>query len=127
MSDSTETLPPLALRVPDACRESGVSRTVLYSALRRGDLRARKLGKATLILRSDLEAWLSNLPAHEPAAPKLTAAQIEDIRQLCVIADRDHLAAEFIAAGMEPAAVRGRLLAIVKAAANAQATASEAA
>lgn len=54
---------PLALTVPDAVRISGMSRSAIYEALRRG-LPARKSGRRTLILFADLEAYLASLPAY---------------------------------------------------------------
>lgn len=35
---------------------------VIYDAIRQGGLKARKMGRRTIILRNDLEQWLSNLP-----------------------------------------------------------------
>lgn len=51
----------LTLSIDQAQEASGLGRTKLYELLRSGQLPARKLGKRTLILRSDLEAFLSNL------------------------------------------------------------------
>lgn len=51
----------IALTVPDAVRVSGMSRSALYLALKNG-LTARKAGRRTLILRTDLEAYLASLP-----------------------------------------------------------------
>lgn len=52
----------LALNVAEAAVFSGVCRDMIYEAIRNGQLRARKAGRRTLILRSDLEAYLRNLP-----------------------------------------------------------------
>lgn len=53
---------PLAVSIPDAIKASGLSRTSIYSALKRGDLSARKAGRRTLIPMDDLQAFLASLP-----------------------------------------------------------------
>jgi excisionase family DNA binding protein len=53
---------PLTHTILEAVVASGVSKSSLYLAIKRGDLPARKLGKRTLILASDLAAWLEQLP-----------------------------------------------------------------
>lgn len=57
-------MPKAYLKVPDAVEYSGLSRTGLYEALKRGDLTARKAGKRTLIAVADLDAFLASLPAY---------------------------------------------------------------
>lgn len=53
---------PLAITIPEAVKLSGMSRTAIYEALKRGDLVARKAGRRTLIAFADLEAYLASLP-----------------------------------------------------------------
>ena len=62
MTDST--LPTLreGLSIVEACNVAGIGRTKIYQAIAEGELVARKYGKRTLILRSDLQAFLANLP-----------------------------------------------------------------
>ncbi|MCK1507552.1 helix-turn-helix domain-containing protein [Bradyrhizobium sp. 18] len=55
-------LTPLAFTVEEAGQVSRIGRNQLYLAVQTGALRARKLGKKTLILRDDLRAWLESLP-----------------------------------------------------------------
>ena len=55
---------PIAVTIPDAVKATGMSRTRLYDALKRGDLSARKAGKRTLINYADLQAYLASLPAY---------------------------------------------------------------
>jgi excisionase family DNA binding protein len=55
-------LPREGLSVSEACRVSGIGRTKIYEAISDGSLKARKLGKRTLVLRGDLQAFLDNLP-----------------------------------------------------------------
>ena len=44
---------PLAVTIPDAVKATGLSRSALYEALKRGDLIARKAGRRTLISFTD--------------------------------------------------------------------------
>ena len=53
---------PEGLSVPDACRLSGLGRTKIYQAIAEGRLKARKYGKRTIILRNDLQEFLTALP-----------------------------------------------------------------
>lgn len=57
---------PLAYTVNDAARVAGISRSYLYLAIKAGHLRPIKMGRRTLILHRDLEAWL--LAQHAKAA-----------------------------------------------------------
>lgn len=54
--------------VPEAVQFSGISRSALYEALRRGELSAKKAGRRTLIAFADLEAYLSSLPTYQAGA-----------------------------------------------------------
>lgn len=56
---------PIAVTILDAVKASGMSRTTIYEALKRGDLTARKAGRRTLIPFADLEAYLANLPSYQ--------------------------------------------------------------
>lgn len=59
---------PIAVTIPDAVKATGMSRSALYEALKRGDLTARKAGRRTLIAFADLEAYLASLPTYQAAA-----------------------------------------------------------
>ena len=59
---------PIAMTIPDAVRASGMSRSSIYEALKRGDLSARKAGRRTLISFADLQAYLANLPQYKAGA-----------------------------------------------------------
>ena len=59
---------PIAVTIPDAVKASGMSRTSIYEALKRGDLSARKAGRRTLISFADLQAYLASLPAYQAGA-----------------------------------------------------------
>lgn len=59
---------PIAVTIPDAVKATGMSRTSIYEALKRGDLRARKAGRRTLIAFADLETFLAGLPRYQAEA-----------------------------------------------------------
>jgi excisionase family DNA binding protein len=50
------------LSIAEACTVAGIGRTKIYQAISGGELVARKYGKRTLVLRTDLQDFLSNLP-----------------------------------------------------------------
>ena len=50
------------LTLYDASIVSGIGRTKLYEAIANGELKARKFGARTIILRADLLVFLSSLP-----------------------------------------------------------------
>jgi excisionase family DNA binding protein len=52
----------MILTIREACDYSRTSRSALYSAIKSGQLTARKRGARTLILMSDLRAWVEALP-----------------------------------------------------------------
>jgi excisionase family DNA binding protein len=53
---------PLAYRVDDAAAAIGISRSKVWDLIAKGDIPARKLVGSTIILKADLEAYLSALP-----------------------------------------------------------------
>lgn len=55
---------PLSLSIDEACAAIGVERTKLYEVIDSGALPAKKWGKRTLILKTDLEKYLSNLETY---------------------------------------------------------------
>jgi excisionase family DNA binding protein len=57
-----------AYSIPQVMAKVGAGRDKLYCLIREGKLPARKLGRKTLILASDLEAFLEALPKLGPAA-----------------------------------------------------------
>ena len=56
---------PEGLSLLEACKVSGIGRTKLYEAIADGRLTARKCGSRTIILRADLERFLTSLPVVE--------------------------------------------------------------
>jgi excisionase family DNA binding protein len=50
------------LTLSEASIVSGIGRTKLYEAIANGELKARKFGARTIILRDDLVGFLKSLP-----------------------------------------------------------------
>lgn len=57
---------PDLLDIPTVCRRSGLGRSYVYEAIRRGELPARKYGRLTRILIADYRRWLDNAPSIGP-------------------------------------------------------------
>jgi excisionase family DNA binding protein len=57
---------PIAFNISEACAAARASRTTVYEAIKAGQLRALKRGRRTIVLASDLRAWLESLPRLEP-------------------------------------------------------------
>lgn len=53
---------PLAYRIEDAAAAIGISRSTMYEYVKDGRIPSRKIGTATVIRRSDLEAFLDAAP-----------------------------------------------------------------
>jgi len=53
------------LSILEACAVAGIGRTKIYEAISEGRLKARKFGKRTIVLRADLQTFLSSLPVVE--------------------------------------------------------------
>lgn len=50
------------LKISQVCKASGVGRTKIYEEIGEGRLKARKAGRATIVLSTDFEDWLKSLP-----------------------------------------------------------------
>lgn len=59
--------PNLALTIEQAQEACCIGRTRLYELLKSGELPARKLGKRTLVLRADLDRFLTSLASYPTA------------------------------------------------------------
>jgi excisionase family DNA binding protein len=55
----------ISFTVKQTCALIGVGKTKLYEILGSGELPAKKCGNRTLILKADLEKFLSNLDAYK--------------------------------------------------------------
>ena len=51
-----------AYRIDDVCAMTRLGRTSVYSAIKSGELVARKWNRCTIVLAEDLEKFLNNLP-----------------------------------------------------------------
>ena len=58
---SIATHTQLGHSVDEVVRISGLGRTLVFSEIKEGRLVARKCGRRTIVLRSDIECWLSHL------------------------------------------------------------------
>lgn len=56
----------LALSPEQAAEAAGIGRTQLFQLIRSGELKARKCGRRTIILRNELNEWLQSLPTRQP-------------------------------------------------------------
>ena len=56
------TMEKLGFTVPEAAALSSLGQTSIYKAIREGQLRTRKYGTRTIIMRADLASFLENLP-----------------------------------------------------------------
>ena len=54
--------PRLAYGISEFCEAVGLGKSKIYLEIASGALRARKLGKRTIIEVDDAKAWLRNLP-----------------------------------------------------------------
>jgi excisionase family DNA binding protein len=57
---------PIAYRIDDLVRVSGIGRTKIYEALKAGQLRAHKSGKRTLIPAESARDFIARLPVYAP-------------------------------------------------------------
>jgi hypothetical protein len=61
VNDDTPSALPQAYSIKGLCRAYAVGRTTAYEQIKLGRLRARKLGRSTIILRADAEEWADGL------------------------------------------------------------------
>ena len=55
----------MLMSVAAVCDEIGLSRSTLYEELRSGRLSSVRVGSRRLVRRTDLDAWVEELPAGE--------------------------------------------------------------
>ena len=79
-SETLTMVDPLAFTIAQAAAASASGKTVIYAAIKTGELPARKRGRRTLILAADLRAWLEKLPALE-LKPKQMEAPLPECRR----------------------------------------------
>lgn len=52
----------LFVRIPEAARMMGISRSTLYKEVASSRIKVRKAGRSSLIAVADIHAWFENLP-----------------------------------------------------------------
>ena len=57
-----------AFAVGEFCERFGICRETFYQEVRRGRLRAVKLGAKTIVLKTDADAWVATMPPLELSA-----------------------------------------------------------
>lgn len=55
----------ISYTINKACEVTGIGKTRLYELINSGQLPAKKLGKSTFILKTDLEDFLTNLEEYQ--------------------------------------------------------------
>jgi predicted DNA-binding transcriptional regulator AlpA len=58
----------LALDIDDVVKKTTISRTKVYEEIKLGRLKARKIGRRTIILADDARAWLAASPLMQAGA-----------------------------------------------------------
>jgi excisionase family DNA binding protein len=56
---------PLVLRVEEAAQVLTIGRNACYEAIKRGEIRARKIGRRLLVPRAEIERLLRGAPGAE--------------------------------------------------------------
>jgi excisionase family DNA binding protein len=74
--DSPPKLEKLAYTIAEASEAISIGRGALYNAVAARELPAKKRGVTTLILTSDLLAWLAGLPAWKPSHGRVAMAAV---------------------------------------------------
>ena len=54
------TIEPVAMRVPDACRYVGISRSTLYVLIARREVEIVKLGRSTFVMTESLRRLINS-------------------------------------------------------------------
>jgi excisionase family DNA binding protein len=58
---------PFAHTIEGTALHVKCGRTTIYAAIKSGALKARKIGRRTIILEEDLRGWLASLPMQQTA------------------------------------------------------------
>ncbi len=60
--EMSDKIQPLSFRPADFCLRNGIGMTTFYRLVNEGQITARKIGKATVVLIEDEQAWRASLP-----------------------------------------------------------------
>jgi len=63
---SCSAIEPITVRIPEAVRMTGLSRSKLYELIRDGEIETVKVGASTLVLVSSLNAFIEGLRRPAP-------------------------------------------------------------
>lgn len=63
MTHGQSLAPARAYTIEAFCAAFGLGRTSTFAEIKQGRLRARKVGRRTIILAMDAETWAASLPA----------------------------------------------------------------
>lgn len=61
-SRGTTRMDPISIRISEVVRLTGLSRTKVYALIAAGDLKAAKVGRATLVFVESLRAFIESNP-----------------------------------------------------------------
>lgn len=56
---SAPPIEPISMRIPDACRYTGISRSTLYVLIAQGQVEIIKLGSSTLVITDSLRKLIA--------------------------------------------------------------------
>lgn len=59
---------PMAYFMSDVIEMVGIGRTTFYALVKSGEILVRKVGNGTIVLASDLDAWLESLASNDREA-----------------------------------------------------------
>jgi hypothetical protein len=62
MTDAPENSNPIAYAIEDVPDRTGINRCKIFKAIRDKELRARKIGRSTIIEHNELRRWIASLP-----------------------------------------------------------------
>ena len=66
-ADPRDRIEPISMRIPDACRFTGISRSTLYLLIASGEVEIVKLGASTLVITQSLRALVEARRKGRPA------------------------------------------------------------
>jgi len=59
----------VAFTIDEVAKAAGIGRTTVFEEIRHGRLVARKMGRRTIIMAVDRDAWLKSLPKRGHSSP----------------------------------------------------------
>jgi excisionase family DNA binding protein len=71
----------IAFSPREAARVAGLGAAVIYRALKERELRSHLVGKRSLILRTDLVAWIDAAPPPQPSRPPKAKPETNEASQ----------------------------------------------